>query len=231
MRRAVNAVTSTRFSSWHEKFPLIKSFPSWKSTLQFDPIPSSLSLSLQTLQPFSARRLHSSSQSIQKRPSIVGAHWSPLCASLKSLSSERPLSTTAEDDMGESTQKLMRTFQVVVAATLENGIGKNGKLPWSLPSDMKFFKRITTETNYPGKKNAVIIGRYTWESVPEKFRPLPGRLNVILSRTMTGNDIGGSEGNVLVSGSLTDALELLAEPQYTTTIETVYVIGGGHVYR
>ena len=76
-----------------------------------------------------------------------------------------------------------RPFQVVVAATKdEMGIGFEGGLPWRLPKDMAYFKAVTAQVSEPGTRNAVIMGRKTWESIPSKFRPLPGRLNVVLSR-------------------------------------------------
>ena len=58
------------------------------------------------------------------------------------------------------------------------GIGSNGSLPWKLPNEMRHFSKLTTGG---GKKNAVLMGRKTWESIPAKFRPLPGRFNVVLS--------------------------------------------------
>ena len=70
---------------------------------------------------------------------------------------------------------------MVVAATRALGIGKDGKLPWHLPGEMAFFKELTSKTSDAGKHNAVVMGRRTWESLPPKFRPLPGRLNVVLS--------------------------------------------------
>ena len=70
---------------------------------------------------------------------------------------------------------------VIVAATKANGIGVNGRLPWRLPGDMAYFARITS--NAPeGYTNAVIMGRKTWESIPLKFRPLPKRVNLVISR-------------------------------------------------
>lgn len=79
---------------------------------------------------------------------------------------------------------MKRGFSIVVAACRNNGIGKDGKLPWSLPGDMAQFKRVTSQTVDQTKQNAVIMGRLTWNSIPDKFRPLPKRLNVILSRNV-----------------------------------------------
>lgn len=122
-----------------------------------------------------------------------------------------------------------RSYQVVVAATGDMGIGKDGKLPWKLPSDLKFFKDITLSTFDSGKKNAVIMGRKTWESIPPEYRPLCGRLNVVLTRSRSF-DIATAE-NVLMCGSLSSALELLAASPYCLSIEKVFVIGGGQILR
>ncbi|KAK9270478.1 hypothetical protein L1049_026058 [Liquidambar formosana] len=122
-----------------------------------------------------------------------------------------------------------RTYQVVVAATCDMGIGKDGKLPWRLPSDLKFFKELTMTTSDPGKKNAVVMGRKTWESIPLEFRPLCGRLNVVLTRSGSF-DIATAE-NVVICGSMPSALELLAESPYCLSIEKVFVIGGGQILR
>ncbi|RVW22922.1 Bifunctional dihydrofolate reductase-thymidylate synthase [Vitis vinifera] len=122
-----------------------------------------------------------------------------------------------------------RTYQVVVAVTRDMGIGKDGKLPWRLPSDMKIFKDITMTVSDTVKKNAVIMGRKTWESIPLEHRPLPGRLNVVL--TCSGSfDIATAE-NVVICGSMASALELLAASPYCLSIEKVFVIGGGQILR
>ncbi|XP_034675057.1 putative bifunctional dihydrofolate reductase-thymidylate synthase isoform X2 [Vitis riparia] len=122
-----------------------------------------------------------------------------------------------------------RTYQVVVAATRKMGIGKDGKLPWNLPSDLKFFKKLTMTTSDPGKKNAVVMGRKTWESIPLNYRPLPGRLNVVLTRSGSF-DIATVE-NVVICGSMLSALKLLAESPYCLSIDKVFVIGGGQILR
>ena len=75
----------------------------------------------------------------------------------------------------------MTKFAIVVAADEQLGIGRNGTLPWKLPAEMARFKRVTSEAP-EGQRNAVIMGRKTYESIPPKFRPLPGWLNIVLSR-------------------------------------------------
>jgi dihydrofolate reductase len=77
----------------------------------------------------------------------------------------------------------MNRVTLIVAATTNNGIGQAGKLPWRLPQEMQYFARVTTgESDSKGKKNAVVMGRATWESIPRRFRPLPGRINFVVSR-------------------------------------------------
>jgi dihydrofolate reductase / thymidylate synthase len=133
---------------------------------------------------------------------------------------------------GNGSINLQRTYQVVVAATKEMGIGKNGKLPWRLPTDLKFFKEITTTTSEPAKKNAIVMGRKTWESIPLHFRPLPGRLNVVLTRSSTFHIAAAAAAeNVVICASMSSALELLAASPYNTLIEKIFVIGGGEIYR
>lgn len=74
-------------------------------------------------------------------------------------------------------------FQIVVAATKARGIGRDGSMPWRLPTDMAYFKRLTSEREDDAQRqNAVVMGRKTWDSIPAKFRPLRDRLNVVISR-------------------------------------------------
>ncbi len=121
----------------------------------------------------------------------------------------------------------MRPFSIIVAVDLELGIGKDGSLPWNLPEDMKHFKELTTQTKSPDKRNAVVMGRKTWESLPEKFRPLPERLNVVLTR----NENCNFDKNVLKSPSLPKALDLLNEDPHHQSIESIFIIGGGEVFK
>ena len=77
----------------------------------------------------------------------------------------------------------MSRATLIVAATTKNGIGQAGKLPWRLPQEMQYFSRVTTgEPDGKSKKNAIVMGRVTWEGIPRRRRPLPGRMNFVVSR-------------------------------------------------
>lgn len=122
---------------------------------------------------------------------------------------------------------MMRDFSIIVAADVKRGIGKNGTLPWHVPGDLKYFKELTTRADSPTTKNVVIMGRKTWESIPEKFRPLAGRLNIVLSR----NSELVLPAGVMRQGSLDEALETLSKDPLNATTGSIFVIGGGQVYR
>ncbi|XP_063930295.1 dihydrofolate reductase-like [Zophobas morio] len=123
----------------------------------------------------------------------------------------------------------MRTFSIIVALTSEGGIGYNNSIPWKLKGDIKFFKEKTSSTLDKTKRNAVVMGRHTWFSIPEKFRPLPGRLNVIISSTLDSNELP-SEHSV-VCRDFSSALKLLSTDPYCIQIENVFVIGGSLLYK
>ncbi len=107
------------------------------------------------------------------------------------------------------------SFDVVVAADLEWGIGKANALPWpKLRADLAHFRRVTSE----GGKSAVIMGRNTWQSAEVAGRPLPRRLNIVVSRELVV-----PEGVVVVS-SLDAALAAAAA-------ESAFVVGGAQLYK
>lgn len=115
------------------------------------------------------------------------------------------------------------SFDVVVAADLDWGIGKTNGLPWpKLPGDLAHFKRVTSATG-EGKRNAIVMGRRTWESTEVNARPLPKRLNVVISRST----LVVPEG-VIGARSLDDALGATA---VAPDVETTFVVGGAQIFR
>lgn len=109
---------------------------------------------------------------------------------------------------------------MVLACTLDSGIGKAGTIPWHIPEDLSRFRHITQSTSDPGKQNMVIMGRKTWESLPKK--PLSKRRNVVITQSLM--HVAGAE----CVPSLNDALLLAATDP---NIESVFVIGGAQLYN
>jgi dihydrofolate reductase/thymidylate synthase len=118
-------------------------------------------------------------------------------------------------------------FAIIVAVDTRFGIGKNGGLPWRLPGELKHFARITRTVNDPHKQNAVIMGRKTWESLPSKFSPLPGRINIVLTRDQKYSLPRG----VYRAASLETATHALAREPLSHLVESVFVVGGAQVFR
>jgi dihydrofolate reductase len=104
------------------------------------------------------------------------------------------------------------TVSLVAAVARGGVIGRDGGIPWRLPEDVAHFKSLTTG-------HAVVMGRRTWDSLPERFRPLPGRRNVVVTRDATWRADGAER-----AGSLEQALALLGGA------EQVFVIGGAEIY-
>ncbi|KAH9898355.1 dihydrofolate reductase [Cubamyces lactineus] len=128
----------------------------------------------------------------------------------------------------------MPRLTIVVAATRNNGIGRNSQLPWRLSKEMAFFKKLTT-TSPEGTMNAVIMGRATWESISKKFRPLPQRINVVISRNKQYErmpaDAGTPSAPAYLHSSIESAAERLAEPRFLEKpLHRSFVIGGAHIY-
>lgn len=112
---------------------------------------------------------------------------------------------------------------IVVALDDRNGIGRDGQIPWHIKNDLKFFRYVTSELQDLKKQNALIIGRKTYETFP---KPLPNRLNVVISRTPTLANI--HDANVVRADSFADALTWAKNDE---TVENVFVIGGVTVYE
>ena len=127
----------------------------------------------------------------------------------------------------DNSSSAMIPVSIIVAATIKNGIGYKNKLPWPyLRADTQYFYKITTGTENPKKRNAVIMGRKTWESLPDKFRPLPDRFNIVISKTL---DYKSESSNVNVVASFQKALDLCDDAK--SGIEQIFVIGGAQIYK
>jgi dihydrofolate reductase len=123
----------------------------------------------------------------------------------------------------------MKNVNIVVATDINNGIAKNRKIPWNIPEDMAWFKKITTTTNNSDKMNAVVMGRKTWESLPPKFRPLPNRKNAILTKEYQYiQNRGIAQSNLCQYHDLTDAVRSLSR---NSAVESIFIIGGSDVYN
>jgi dihydrofolate reductase len=107
------------------------------------------------------------------------------------------------------------TLSIIVAVSDNGVIGKDNDLIWHLPADLKHFKETT-------KGHVVIMGRKNYESIPDRFRPLPGRTNIIISR----NKKYDAKDCVLVSsiGEAIDKAKAIGEKE-------AFIIGGGEIYR
>jgi dihydrofolate reductase len=104
----------------------------------------------------------------------------------------------------------------MIAAVARNfTIGKNNDLPWKLPDDMKFFMNTT-------KNHYVIMGRKNYDSLHEKFRPLPNRTNIVVTRQKDFNALG-----CIVAHNVTDAIELARKGNETEA----FIIGGAEIYK
>lgn len=115
----------------------------------------------------------------------------------------------------------MKDFACVVAADLDGAIGKDNQLPWPrLKTDLRFLKTLTC-TASPGRHNAVLMGRKTWESIPVPLRPLPGRLNVVISRAPL------ELAPPSLAASSLDAALAAAED---AGAERLFVLGGAQIY-
>jgi dihydrofolate reductase len=101
---------------------------------------------------------------------------------------------------------------LIAAVTRSGGIGKNNALLWHEPQDQKHFRQITMGC-------PVIMGRKTWDSLPQRFRPLPGRQNIVITRQVQWQAQGA-----LIANSWADALAKAANT------EKVFVIGGAEIY-
>ena len=110
-------------------------------------------------------------------------------------------------------------ISIIVAASSNLVIGKNNDLPWHLPSDLKRFKELTS-----GKR--VSMGRKCWESIPEKFRPLPNRENIVFTR-----DLNYIAEGAIVMHKLDKVIKGHERNSPLHILEEEFVIGGAEIYK
>jgi len=104
--------------------------------------------------------------------------------------------------------------KIIIAAVAENDvIGKDGEIPWHIPEDLEHFKEKTTG-------HTVVMGRKTFESLPDSFKPLPNRQNIVLTRS----DFSPENESVNIANSLEEAWK-------KSENERVFIIGGAGVYK
>lgn len=112
---------------------------------------------------------------------------------------------------------MSKPVELIVARDIKYGIGLEGKIPWRCKEDMEHFKRVTTTTEDCTKKNAVIMGRRTWESL--KNKQLVGRVNICLS---------SSPQRIATCETMKQAIEYANS---NPIIEKIFIIGGERVYQ
>ena len=107
---------------------------------------------------------------------------------------------------------------MIVAMDEDGYIGNGNSLPWKLGSDLKRFKLLTVADGF----NAVIMGRKTWDSLPDKYRPLPDRLNIVMSR-----DTNWDNDDAEVALYHGRAIEIA----YADGCDECWIIGGAQIYE
>ena len=117
-------------------------------------------------------------------------------------------------------------MNIIVAIDNKNGIGNKGKIPWFIKSDLSYFKKVTTHTNTILLKNIVIMGRKTWDSLPTSVKPLPDRINIILSKTISEPLFQGG----FVCKSMDACFELIQTLEHANK-NNIFIIGGSHIYK
>lgn len=120
---------------------------------------------------------------------------------------------------------MTKIVSLILACTLDGGIGYNNKIPWNIKDDMLKFRKITMETEDKSKKNALIMGSRTYMSLPVK--KLKNRINIVISRTDENNKM--YEDNDVLKFSLIDLA--LNYCYNNDNIEKIYIIGGSYLYN
>lgn len=120
-------------------------------------------------------------------------------------------------------------INLILAVDEKNWLWKNKTLAWNIKSDLKYFKKITSETKDLAKLNAVIMGRKTWESIPAKNKPLSNRINCIITKSIKNNDIWSKiDDFTLYFNSINHCLSELESKE---NLEKIFVIWWASLYN
>ncbi|XP_075988255.1 dihydrofolate reductase [Anticarsia gemmatalis] len=119
------------------------------------------------------------------------------------------------------------TLNLIAAACENMGIGANGSLPWRLKKEMAYFTTMTSKVKDPTKLNAVIMGRKTWDSIPDKYKPLSDRLNIVLTHNVDSVKEKAPK-EVVVVPSIDEAITHI---EGRDDVESTWVIGGSSIYE
>ncbi|XP_071360616.1 dihydrofolate reductase [Trachinotus anak] len=120
-----------------------------------------------------------------------------------------------------------KPVRLIAAVCNGMGIGKDGKLPWHLPSEFQYFLNNVTRVSRPGKMNMVIWGKLCWYSHPEEVFPLANVLHMVLSTSL--NTV--PDHAHFLCRDFESAVCMAAEPPLADLIETIWVVGGTQVYK
>ncbi|KAI3371539.1 hypothetical protein L3Q82_024121 [Scortum barcoo] len=120
-----------------------------------------------------------------------------------------------------------KPVRLIAAVCNDRGIGKDGRLPWHLPSEFQYFLNKVTGVSRPGKMNMVVWGKLCWYSNPGNMFPVANVLHVVLSRTL--NTV--PDHAHFLCQDFESAIRLATEPPLADLIETIWIVGGTQVYK
>ncbi|KAK2842010.1 hypothetical protein Q5P01_012210 [Channa striata] len=131
-----------------------------------------------------------------------------------------------EMEKSRSTEQ-RKSIRVIAAVCNNMGIGKDGKLPWDLPSEFQYFLNMVTRVSSPGKMNLMIWGRLCWYSHPHDLFPMDNVLHVVLSTTL--NTVPNHAH--FLCRDFESAVHLATTLPLVDLVETIWSVGGTQVYK
>ncbi|XP_070687546.1 dihydrofolate reductase [Pempheris klunzingeri] len=120
-----------------------------------------------------------------------------------------------------------KPVRLIAAVCKDMGIGKDGKLPWNLPSEFQYFLNTVSRVSRPGRKNVMIWGKLCWYSKPEDMLPLANSLHVVLSTTLSAIP----DNAHFLCRDFESAIRTVSQPPLADQVETIWIVGGTRVYE